>query len=78
MSDAVTFKTDRARAIVASVAGNLIEWYDFTVYSFVAVIIGNHFFPSDRADLSLLTTYAVFGIGFVARPAWRRAHREIG
>ena len=58
----------RVRAIVAAVAGNLIEWYDFTVYSFVAVIIGRHFFPSENAELSLLTTYAVFGIGFVARP----------
>ena len=56
------------RAITAAVAGNLIEWYDFTVYSFVAVIIGKHFFPSEDPQLSLLTTYAVFGIGFVARP----------
>jgi len=58
----------RARAVVTAVAGNLIEWYDFSVYSFVAVVIGKHYFPSDRPDVSLLTTFAVFGIGFLARP----------
>ena len=58
----------RRRAILAAVAGNLIEWYDFTVYGFMAVILGRHFFPSDRPGISLLTTFAVFGIGFVVRP----------
>ncbi len=60
--------TVRRKAVIAAVAGNLIEWYDFSVYGFVAVAIGKHFFPSDRPGLSLLTTFAVFGIGFVVRP----------
>jgi MFS transporter, MHS family, proline/betaine transporter len=61
-------RSGRARAVVVAVAGNLIEWYDFSIYSFVAVIIGKHYFPSDRPDVSLLTTFAVFGAGFLARP----------
>ena len=42
--------------------------YDFTVYSFFALLIGKLFFPSDSAYGSLLLAVATFGIGFVMRP----------
>jgi len=56
------------RAISASVVGNALEWYDFTVYAFLAAIIGKHFFPSTDDTTALLSSFAVFGVGFVARP----------
>ncbi len=56
------------RAIIASVIGNALEWYDFTVYAFLAAIIGKHFFPSTDDTTALLSSFAVFGVGFVARP----------
>jgi MHS family proline/betaine transporter-like MFS transporter len=56
------------RAISASVIGNALEWYDFTVYAFLAAIIGKHFFPSTDDTTALLSSFAVFGVGFVARP----------
>ena len=37
----------RSRLIVAGIAGNVMEWYDFAVYGYFAVTIGRHFFPSD-------------------------------
>ncbi len=54
--------------IFASVIGNALEWYDFTVYAFLATIISKHFFPSSTPTVALLSTFAVFGVGFVARP----------
>jgi hypothetical protein len=36
----------RRRAILATVLGNGLEWFDFTVYSFFAVIIAKLFFPT--------------------------------
>jgi MHS family proline/betaine transporter-like MFS transporter len=63
--------TDRAgsrRAVVAATFGNVLEWYDFSVYAFFAVTIGQLFFPSDDPTASLLATFAVFGVGFVVRP----------
>ena len=33
------------RAVSAAVIGNVLEWYDFGVYGFVAAIIGKNFFP---------------------------------
>jgi MHS family proline/betaine transporter-like MFS transporter len=56
------------RAISASVIGNALEWFDFTVYAFLAAIIGKHFFPSTDETTALLSSFAVFGVGFVARP----------
>ncbi|WP_428374923.1 MFS transporter [Lichenicoccus sp.] len=56
------------RVVVASVIGNALEWYDFTVYAFLATIIGHRFFPHSGPTVALLQTFAVFGVGFVARP----------
>jgi MHS family proline/betaine transporter-like MFS transporter len=56
------------RIIVATVIGNGFIAYDFTVYSFSAVIIGKLFFPSHNPSASLLLSLATFGAGFVMRP----------
>jgi len=58
----------RARVIIASILGNSLEWYDFTVYAFLATIISKHFFPNSTPSVALLSTFAVFGVGFIARP----------
>ena len=58
----------RRRALVAASIGNFIEWYDFTVYGLVAVVIAPLFFPSADPVASLLATFGVFGLGFVVRP----------
>ena len=54
--------------VAATVAGNAMEFYDFTTYAFFAVYIGNTFFPATTPLMSLLLSVAVFGVGFVTRP----------
>ncbi|MEK7490403.1 MAG: MFS transporter, partial [Pseudomonadota bacterium] len=61
-------RTSQARLIAACSIGNALEMYDFTVYSFFALMIGKLFFPSESAYGSLLLAVATFGIGFVMRP----------
>ena len=56
------------RLIAACSIGNALEMYDFTVYSFFALLIGRLFFPTDSPYGSLLLAVATFGIGFVMRP----------
>ena len=59
----------RAReAIGAAVVGNVLEWYDFAVYGYLATIIAKTFFPSSDEIGALLAAFAAFGVGFVARP----------
>jgi MFS family permease len=52
----------------AVVAGNALEFYDFLVFSFFAIQIGQVFFPGGSDTASLLKTLAVFGAGFLTRP----------
>jgi MFS transporter, MHS family, proline/betaine transporter len=48
--------------------GNIIEWYDFTIYGLFAIQISNAFFPTDSKFISLLLVFLTFAVGFVARP----------
>jgi MFS transporter, MHS family, proline/betaine transporter len=56
------------RAITAGVIGNVLEWYDFGVYGYLVPTISALFFPAGDPTVSLLLTFAVFGVGFVMRP----------
>lgn len=61
-------KSLNTRAVVAAVIGNALEWYDFTVYGFLTVVIAQLFFPTSNDYTSLLLTTATFGVAFVMRP----------
>src|ERR1700719_4746144 len=60
--------TGYRRAITAGVIGNILEWYDFGVYGYLVPTISALFFPGNDPMVSLLLTFAVFGVGFVMRP----------
>ena len=60
--------TQTRRAVSAAVIGNVLEWYDFAVYAYVAVYIAKNFFPQGDAVTALLATFLTYGLGFVARP----------
>lgn len=66
------------RTIVAASSGNALEWYDFTVYSFLAPILGRAFFPSDDPTVSLLASFAVLAVGYLARPLGSLVFGNIG
>ncbi len=48
--------------------GNVIEWYDFSLYGYFAIIISQIYFPSSSAFASLIAAFSAFAIGFLARP----------
>jgi MHS family citrate/tricarballylate:H+ symporter-like MFS transporter len=56
------------RHVVAVVAGNALEFYDFITYAFFSIQIGHAFFPSQSAYGSLMLSLATFGAGFLTRP----------
>jgi MFS transporter, MHS family, proline/betaine transporter len=61
-------KLKRAKAVAAITIGNGLEYFEFTSYSFFAIIIGKLYFPATGDIAQLLLVTATFGIGFVARP----------
>ncbi|KQN81210.1 MFS transporter [Sphingomonas sp. Leaf62] len=62
----------RLKSIIGGSTGNLVEWFDWYVYSAFTLYFAPHFFPSDNKTTELLSAAAVFAVGFVMRPigAW--------
>ena len=59
----------KARSVfLSAISGNILEYYDFTVYSVFSVIIGRTFFPNESEFLQIVLSLAVFAVGFVTRP----------
>ncbi|KXU96158.1 alpha-ketoglutarate permease [Caballeronia megalochromosomata] len=56
------------RAIISASSGNLVEWFDFFVYSFCSIYFAHAFFPAGNASTQLLNTAGVFATGFLMRP----------
>ena len=61
-------KKKRIFAIVGASSGNLVEWFDFYVYSFCSLYFASSFFPSGNSTTQLLQTAGVFAAGFFMRP----------
>lgn len=66
------------RAIIAAGIGNVLEYYDFGIYGFLATVIARKFFPGTDATAALLATFAAFGVGFLARPVGGIALGRLG
>ncbi|EEA93884.1 MFS transporter [Pseudovibrio sp. JE062] len=56
------------RSIIAAASGNVLEWYDFTVYGFLTATLATQFFPLENRVASVLSTFAVLAVGYAARP----------
>lgn len=58
----------KRRHLAGIVMGNVLEFYDFTVFGFFALQISRNFFPTDDPFSGLLLALATFGVGFLGRP----------
>ncbi|PXW26335.1 glycine betaine/L-proline transporter ProP [Paraburkholderia caballeronis] len=56
------------RAVGAMALGNAMEWFDFGVYSYIAVTLGKVFFPSSSPSAQLIATFGTFAAAFLVRP----------
>lgn len=56
------------KVFLSAIVGNILEYYDFTVYSIFAVEIGRAFFSGQPEFIQILSSLAVFAVGFLTRP----------
>lgn len=56
------------KAIWAGGVGNFVEWFDYGVYGFLAVIISTVFFPAGDPTAALLSTFGIFALPVITRP----------
>jgi MHS family proline/betaine transporter-like MFS transporter len=66
------------KIIAAGIIGNVIEYYDFALIGFLAVMMGKLFFPSDDPFLSLLGSFGAFAAGMIMRPVGAAIFGHIG
>ena len=66
---ATGFAGARLRAVVGGSIGNLVEWYDWYIYSAFALYFSPAFFPPGDRTAQLLNSAAIFALGFIMRPS---------
>jgi len=59
---------EKVKSIAGGSIGNLIEWYDWLVYSAFSLYFAKSFFPHGNQSVQLLNTAAVFAVGYLMRP----------
>lgn len=56
------------KSVVSSSIGNVLEWYEYTLYAYFATVISSLFFPSNDNFVSMIMTFSTFAVGLAARP----------
>lgn len=56
------------KSILSSSIGNVVEWYEYTLYAYFATVISKLFFPMEDHFMAMLLTFSTFAIGLAARP----------
>jgi MHS family proline/betaine transporter-like MFS transporter len=78
MNAGVGTRPSALRSALAGLIGNVLEWFDFAVYGYFAGDIGRQFFPQSNATAQQLLAFAVFALGFFARPIGSLALGTVG
>ena len=68
----------KQKIIAAGIIGNVIEYYDFALIGFLAVMMGHLFFPSSNPFLSLMGSFGAFAAGMIMRPLGAAIFGHIG
>lgn len=62
------FTQEQKKIILLTSLGGALEFYDFIIFVFFAKILGQLFFPSTHAVISLMATWSLFAVGYLMRP----------
>ena len=68
LSVAIGSERPSARLVAGGAIGNMLEWYDFGVYGFLASVFARNFFPDSSAFIGLLSAFGMFAASFLMRP----------
>jgi MHS family proline/betaine transporter-like MFS transporter len=74
----MTTSSINKKIIRAGIIGNVMEWYDFAIYGYFALIIGKLIFPSSSASTSVIAAFGAFAAGFLMRPIGSLIFGNIG
>ena len=55
-------------SVISSSLGNILEWYDFGLFTIFSTLFSKLFFPTENPQTALIATIGIFSIGFLCRP----------
>ena len=61
-------QSSQRKTLIAGSVANVLEWYDFALYGYLASVLAKLFFPSEDELTSLISTFGVFAAGYLMRP----------
>lgn len=61
-------KNGLRRVVYGAMAGSVIEWFEFSVYGYLAAVMGKVFFSTSSPSVQIIASFAAFAIAFLARP----------
>jgi MHS family proline/betaine transporter-like MFS transporter len=56
------------KAVGAAAMGNLVEWFDYGIYSYVTIFVAMNFFPGGHENANVALTFALFAVAYLVRP----------
>ncbi|WP_332302754.1 MFS transporter [Rhizobium sp. GR12] len=56
------------RVVAGAAAGSVIEWFEFSVYGYLAAVMGKVFFTTSEPRVQIIASFAAFAVAFLARP----------
>lgn len=56
------------KSVISSSVGNVLEWYEYTLYAYFATVIKHLFFPLENHFVAMILTFATFAVSLAARP----------
>ncbi|HEX3035960.1 MAG TPA: MFS transporter [Thermodesulfobacteriota bacterium] len=71
-------RSSRKKTLIAGCVANVLEWYDFALYGYLASVLAKLFFPSEDELTSLIATFEVFAAGYLMRPLGAAVFGNLG
>ena len=62
------YMNNQIKSVLSSLIGNVLEWYEYTLYAYFSTVISSLFFPTSDSRVSMMLVFATFAIGLAARP----------
>lgn len=71
-------KTKTSSLIQVAITANILEWYDFSISGFLAIVLGQLFFSGHDAFAAIIKSFSVFAASYLMRPLGSMAYGYLG
>lgn len=61
-------RSQTTRVVLGGAIGNVVEWFDFGIYAYLAPVIASRFFDPRDPTTGLIATFSIFAVSFLTRP----------